>query len=97
MLRIARNSVNGRLNRNTFCSGAEVAPVQCKRGLKVLMVDTDLIPAEKLSFSFVPERKTLFTYWLNLNASGSTARFISGIGRISNKQFTKVFWSKPIS
>ena len=33
MSRIARNSVNGRLNRNTFCSGAEVAPVQCKRGL----------------------------------------------------------------
>ena len=34
MSRIARNSVNRRLNRNTFCSGAEVAPVQCKRGLK---------------------------------------------------------------
>ena len=33
MSRIARNSVNGRLNRNTFCSGAEVVPVQCKRGL----------------------------------------------------------------
>ena len=32
MSRIARNSVNGRLNRNT-CSGAEVAPVQCKWGL----------------------------------------------------------------
>ena len=31
--RIAPNSVNGWLNRNTFCSGAEVAPVQCKRGL----------------------------------------------------------------
>ena len=27
MSRIAHNSVNGRLNRNTFCSGAEVAPV----------------------------------------------------------------------
>ena len=36
MSRIARNSVNGRLNRNTFCSGAEVVPVQCKRGLKVM-------------------------------------------------------------
>ena len=36
MSRIARNSVNGRLNRNTFCSGAEVAPVQCKRGLRVI-------------------------------------------------------------
>ena len=36
MSRIARNSVNGRLNRNTFCSGAEVAPVQCKRSLKLL-------------------------------------------------------------
>ena len=35
MSQIARNSGNGRLNRNTFCSGAEVAPVQCKRGLKV--------------------------------------------------------------
>ena len=34
MSRIAHNSVNGRLNRNTFCSGAEVAPVQCKRGLR---------------------------------------------------------------
>ena len=34
MSRIARNSVNGRLNRNTFCCGAEVVPVQCKRGLK---------------------------------------------------------------
>ena len=34
MSRIARNSVNGRLNRNTFCSGAEVVPVQCKRGLR---------------------------------------------------------------
>ena len=32
MSRIARNSVNGRLNRKTFCSGAEVVPVQCKRG-----------------------------------------------------------------
>ena len=31
--RIARNSVNGWLNRNTFCSGAEVVPVQCKWGL----------------------------------------------------------------
>ena len=36
MSRIPRNSVNGRLNRNTFCSGAEVAPVQCKRGLSTL-------------------------------------------------------------
>ena len=34
MSRIAHNSVNGRLNRNTFCSGAEAALVQCKRGLK---------------------------------------------------------------
>ena len=33
MLRLGRNSVNGRLNRNTFCSGAEVVPVQCKRAL----------------------------------------------------------------
>ena len=33
MSRIARNSVNGRLNRNTFCSGAQVVPVKCKRGL----------------------------------------------------------------
>ena len=32
--RIARNSVNGGLNRNT-CSGAEVALVQCKRGLNM--------------------------------------------------------------
>ena len=32
MSRIARNSVNGRLKRNT-CSGAEVAPAQCKRDL----------------------------------------------------------------
>ena len=36
MSRIARNSVNGRLNRNTFCSGAEVVPVQCKRRLRLL-------------------------------------------------------------
>ena len=36
MSRIARNSVNGRLNRNTFCSGAEVVPVQCKRGLDLV-------------------------------------------------------------
>ena len=35
MSRIARNSVNGKLNRNTFCSGAEVVPVQCKRGQSV--------------------------------------------------------------
>ena len=33
MSRIARNSVNGWLNRNTFCSGAEVVQVQCKRAL----------------------------------------------------------------
>ena len=33
MLRIARNSVNSRLNRNNFCSGVEVGPVLCKRGL----------------------------------------------------------------
>ena len=31
--RIARSSVNDWLKRNTFCCGAEVAPVQCKRGL----------------------------------------------------------------
>ena len=31
MSRIARNSANGRLNRNTFYSSAEVVPVQCKR------------------------------------------------------------------
>ena len=36
MSRIARNSVNGRPNRNTFCSGAEVVPVQCKRGHNVM-------------------------------------------------------------
>ena len=35
MSRIARSSVNGRLNRNTFCSGAAVASVQCTRGLSV--------------------------------------------------------------
>ena len=34
MSRIARNSVNGRLNRNTFCSCAEVALVQCKRAVE---------------------------------------------------------------
>ena len=28
-----RNSVDGRLNRNTFCSGTDVARVQCSRGL----------------------------------------------------------------
>ena len=27
-----RNSVDGRLNRNIFCSGTEVAPVQCALG-----------------------------------------------------------------
>ena len=32
MLRIAWNSIDGRLNRNT-CSGTEVPPVQCARGL----------------------------------------------------------------
>ena len=31
MLRIAQNSVNGKLNRCT-CPGTEVAPVQCARG-----------------------------------------------------------------
>ena len=38
MSRIARNSVNGRLNRNTVCFGAEVVPVQCKRGLYLLKI-----------------------------------------------------------
>ena len=33
MSRIARNSSNGRLNRNT-CFRAEVVTVQCKLGLK---------------------------------------------------------------
>ena len=43
MSRIARNSVNGRLNRNTFCSGAEVVSVQCKRGLrKAIMLRSSL-------------------------------------------------------
>ena len=43
MSRIARNSVNGRLNRNTFCSGAEAVPVQCKRGLrKAIMLRSSL-------------------------------------------------------
>ena len=32
---MSRNSVDGRLNRNTLCSGAEVAPVQCARDLSV--------------------------------------------------------------
>ena len=36
MLRIERNSVDGRLNRNTFCSGTECAPVQLARDLYVL-------------------------------------------------------------
>ena len=40
MSRIARNSVNGRLSRNTFCSGAEVVPVQCKRGLRFRGIST---------------------------------------------------------
>ena len=39
--RIARNSVNGRLNRNTFGSGAEVVPVQCKRGLKLAIQNAE--------------------------------------------------------
>ena len=34
MSQIAHNSVNGRLNRNTFCSGAEGVPVQCILGLR---------------------------------------------------------------
>ena len=34
MLRIARNNVDGMLNRNT-CSGTEVAPKQCARGLNL--------------------------------------------------------------
>ena len=29
MLWIARSSVDGSVNRNTFCPGTEVAPVQC--------------------------------------------------------------------
>ena len=33
MSRIARNSLDGGPNRNTFCSGTEVAPLQCSRGL----------------------------------------------------------------
>ena len=35
MLRITRNSADGRLNRNTSCSGTEVTPVQCARGLDI--------------------------------------------------------------
>ena len=38
MSRIARITVNGRLYRNTFCSGAEVVPVQCKRGLNIYLL-----------------------------------------------------------
>ena len=33
MLRIARNRVDGRLNRNTLYSSTEVTPVQCARGM----------------------------------------------------------------
>ena len=33
MSRIAQNSVNGRLKHSPFCSGAEVALVQCKRDI----------------------------------------------------------------
>ena len=51
MSRIARNSVNGRLNRNTFCSGAEVLPVHCKQGvfnaslyLKVASIRENTVP-----------------------------------------------------
>ena len=47
MSRIARNSVNGRLNRNTFCSGAEVVPVQCKRGQSVSMHGTNPVRGTK--------------------------------------------------
>ena len=45
MSRIARSSVNGRLNRNTFCSGAEVASVQCTRGLRIK--DLVQLPSKK--------------------------------------------------
>ena len=51
MSRIARNSVNGWLNRNTFCSGTEVAPVQCKRGLNLLHSMHRLVTAFKSSYT----------------------------------------------
>ena len=35
--------VDSRLNRNTFCSGTEVAPVQCARGFSVILITVDVI------------------------------------------------------
>ena len=37
-----RNSVDSRLNRNTFCSSTEVAPVQCARRLNVALQDVNI-------------------------------------------------------
>ena len=38
-----RNSVDSRLNRNTFYSGTEVAPVQCARGLSRYILEFSLV------------------------------------------------------
>ena len=61
--RIARNSVNGWPNRNTFCSSAEAAPVQCKRGLRLN------IPFENLADQFNCARSSIagtFKRWITL-------------------------------
>ena len=61
MSRIARNSVNGRLNRNTFCSGAEVVPVQCKRGLSHKQSGTIPDPRETASAIVADELRYMNT------------------------------------
>ena len=56
MSRIARDSVNGRLNRNT-CYSAEVASVQCKRGLHKRHQMQVLKKQKKLARSLISAKK----------------------------------------
>ena len=60
MSRIARNSVNGRLNRNTFCSGAEVVPVQLHLCIKLF--GKQVMTAHRQAFS-VQRDTQLSTSW----------------------------------
>ena len=54
MLRIARNSVDGRLNRNTFCSGTEIALVQCVRGHRSHCLETRGLLHVSIAYNFIP-------------------------------------------
>jgi len=54
VLRIARNSVDGRLNQNTFCSGTEVALVQCVRGHRSHCLETRGLLHMRIAYNFFP-------------------------------------------